>query len=686
MGHSGIKMRDIKKLLTLRGFFSFTFLLLVVFSITSLILVNSDWNVKKVHLMAPSVDTFERILPAGQNSTLTALQKGYQVTCRPYQQPDSNLCGLVLVMPKKAGKGFPLDDYQSIAFNISTQSDADNFDGRVRVFVKSYLDDSKEAVDFVRDYKFHAVRVDRNGFIRVPLSRFKVETWWEDMHNIPFDLSYVDLSTVHSIEFFIHKLPLQDGAEYKLAVDSLEVTGVYVFKDILYMILFYAWLVFCVLFYFIFRYKEAKKIKSKAFIETHSKLLNMNGFEEKYQKIIGQDVVLYKVKVLNWNNLVRNFGTTMSHFVLREIVLKNYVFYRSFFYVSARINHDELVFIRRRKTLSKEDEERFVNTFTTPVNVVGLGELRLDIKVGATIEKSAPFNAKVMLERADIASQSILNKDERIQFFSNEISQQAEKKSNIARQIRLALNENAFYLLYMPIFSASKQKIVGVEALLRCNFGDLKNMSPEVYISVAEEKGLIRDIDFMVINMALNDIASSGFDDDFIISINISSQELLDTSFVGRFKEIVERTGVAYQRICLEITETFLIEVDAVCVKTIKDLRRLGCRLSLDDFGTGYTSFQQLLNFPVDEIKIDRSFIGGIEGKESHEVIVDSLVSIAHSYEYHVVAEGVETKSTFDKLVSKNCDLVQGYYISKPTSLVELAMLSEKIENGEVRF
>jgi len=681
-------MDQTKKFFSLRRVFSFTFLFIVVLSLVFLIFVNSDWNIKQIHLMTSSSKAFERILPAGQNSSLQSIEEdnvlGYQVTCQPVNQPENNLCGLVLVLPKVEGKGFPLDTYESISFKLHAESTAEDFDGLVRIFVKSYLDESKESPDFVKDYKFHAVRVDRKGLNEVPLSRFKVETWWEDMHNIPFDLSYVDLSTVHSVEFFVHNLPLQDQRTYQLTVSDLKILGVYLEKHTLYMILFYSWLVVGLCFYFIFRYREAKRIKNQAYHDHNTSLLNLNGFKHKYQKLVGYQAIFYRVKIINWNSLVRNFGLSMSNTLLQEIVQNQSVFFRSYFYICARLSHDDLVFVRRRKALSAEDEEKLIRSLLSPINVVGLGELRLDIKIGASIEKSVPVNSQLVLDRAEIASQAILNKDERIQLFSNEISQLAEQKSAIEQQIIQAIEAKAFYLLYMPIFSASRHKIVGVEALLRSNFGDLKNMSPEVYISVAEERGLVREIDAMVINMALNEVAASGLGDDFILSINVSSQELMDTSFVDRFSALVERSGVRFDRLCIEITETFLIDVDAVCVNTINNLRALGCRLSLDDFGTGYTSFQQLINFPVDEIKIDRSFITDLGDEQGHDVIVDSLVSIASNYDYHVVAEGVENKLLYDRLVAKGCDLMQGYYISKPISLAELAILNQQIVNAEI--
>ncbi|KZN13934.1 hypothetical protein OA79_07520 [Marinomonas sp. TW1] len=681
-------MDQTKKLFSLRGVFSFTFLFIVVLSLVFLIFVNSDWNIKQIHLMTSSNKAFERILPAGQNSSLQSIEDGstigYHVICQPLNQPEKNLCGLVFVLPKEEGRGFPLDTYESLSFKLHVESTAEDFDGRVLVFVKSYLDENKASPDFVKDYKFHAVRVDQNGLIQVPLSRFKVETWWKDMHNIPFHLSHEDLSTVHSIEFFVNDLPLQDQHIYQLKVSDIKISGVYLEKNTLYMMLFYSWLVVGLCFYFVFRYREAKKIKNQAYHDQHSTLLNLNGFEHKYKKLLGRQAIFYRVKIINWNSLVRNFGLSMSNTLLQEIVQKHSVFFRSFFYISARLSHDELVFVRRRKALSAEDEEKLIRSLLSPITVVGLGELRLDIKIGASIEKPVPDNSQLVLDRAQIASQAILNKDARIQLFSNEISQLAEQKSAIEQQIIQAIEENAFYLLYMPIFSASQHRIVGVEALLRSHFGDLKNMSPEVYISVAEERGLVREIDAMVIDMALNELAASTLGDDVILSINVSSQELMDTSFVDRFSALVERSGVRFERLCIEITETFLIDVDAVCVNTIKNLRALGCRLSLDDFGTGYTSFQQLINFPVDEIKIDRSFITDLGDEQGHDVIVDSLISIASFYDYHVVAEGVESKLLYDRLVTKGCDLMQGYYISRPISLVELAILNQQIVNAEI--
>jgi EAL domain-containing protein (putative c-di-GMP-specific phosphodiesterase class I) len=231
----------------------------------------------------------------------------------------------------------------------------------------------------------------------------------------------------------------------------------------------------------------------------------------------------------------------------------------------------------------------------------------------------------------------------------------------------------------MPIYSASANKVIGVEALLRCRLQGLKDISPEVYISIAEETGLVRDIDLMVIDMALRDFSQFNFPHDFTLSINLSSKELLDTSFVSHFKRMVNRAEFDFNRLCLEITETFLLDIDTVCIKTIDDFRAMGCKVSLDDFGTGYTSFQQLVNFPVDEIKIDRDFIGGMKNNKGYDAIVNSLISIADAYNYKVVAEGVEDIETYELLVSKGCDFFQGYYFSKPIKLSDIYLMTEKI-------
>lgn len=668
--------------------FKSLFLVLFFFSALSIVFLKSDYNIDKVDLLNNKINLLdeseilvEGFHASGRNFTFSNEEHLASVTCHIEKGYDGDICGLVFVLPQEHGQGFPLDHYDSLNFNIESHSTNIDYNHRIRVFVKNILKPNSDETEVITDFKYHAVRIKSNGEMVVPLSRFKVETWWEDMNNIPFNLSYVDMSTVSSIEFFVNDMPVKGEGDYTITLSKLELVGRFVADAILYKVLLYTWLlfsVFSVVFYFLLKLEAFNKMRGQAYHDPDSNLLNMIGFEEKYKKVVNKKATFYRVRVINWNSLVRHFGLLMANYLLKQVVIKNAGLNKNYFSITARLNNNELIFVRNGGPLSVEQEEIFISAMLSPINVSGLGELRLDVKVGVSLEEKSPKDSQFVLDRTDISIQSILRNKTRLQFYSREVSQQAEQKTFLEKQIKLALKRRDFYLLYMPIYSASANKVIGVEALLRCRLQGLKDISPEVYISIAEETGLVRDIDLMVIDMALRDFSQFNFPHDFTLSINLSSKELLDTSFVSHFKRMVNRAEFDFNRLCLEITETFLLDIDTVCIKTIDDFRAMGCKVSLDDFGTGYTSFQQLVNFPVDEIKIDRDFIGGMKNNKGYDAIVNSLISIADAYNYKVVAEGVEDIETYELLVSKGCDFFQGYYFSKPVKLSDIYLMTEK--------
>ena len=232
----------------------------------------------------------------------------------------------------------------------------------------------------------------------------------------------------------------------------------------------------------------------------------------------------------------------------------------------------------------------------------------------------------------------------------------------------------------MPVYDSEENRIAGAEVLLRTSHLPLKSFSPEVYIRVAEKAGLIREIDFWVLEQAILALQKIQ-QPDFVLSVNISSKELMDTRFAEELSRLIDQYHVRPGSLCLEVTETFFIDVNTICFESIQAIRNLGVKLSLDDFGTGHASLQHLLNMPVNEIKIDRSFVWTLESEKS-AVIVDAIVSIARICQYDVVAEGVETAEQLDKLIALGCRYFQGYLIAKPDSLDALLRFCHEVRHS----
>jgi diguanylate cyclase len=300
-------------------------------------------------------------------------------------------------------------------------------------------------------------------------------------------------------------------------------------------------------------------------------------------------------------------------------------------------------------------------------------EFSLSCSIGVAICQNSQMSADDLLHEADAAMyrSKELGKN-RITYFDQDIADQIAEKQTIARGIEEALRKQAFFLNYMPFFhikDGQPPSLAGAEVLIRCKLDALAGVGPDKYIPIAEEFGTIKAIDLYVVSEAFQSLSKviNMLPDDFILSINISAKELHNDSFPEQLDALAVRYAIPPSLVALEITETSLMPQDDKSIAMLKNLKDLGFNLSLDDFGTGYTAFSQLHKYPVDTLKIDRSFIWNIsEQSHDNQTMVDVILSLAKLYQVKVVAEGVENQIQLDYLTQANCDYFQGFYLSKP--------------------
>ena len=215
--------------------------------------------------------------------------------------------------------------------------------------------------------------------------------------------------------------------------------------------------------------------------------------------------------------------------------------------------------------------------------------------------------------------------------------------------------------------------IMGVEALARWQHPLEGMISPADFIPMVEQSGLIRPFTRWVIEEAIVQLRNWKADGiELSIAVNLSTRNLLDPELPGTIAELLEQYQVSACNLCLEITESALMSRPEQALKVLKRLHEMGAKLSIDDFGTGYSSLAYLKKLPVDELKIDQSFIFGLIDNEDDAVIVRSTIELAHNLGLRVVAEGVESKAVMEKLKIENCDIAQGYYLSWPLPRAEL--------------
>jgi len=284
-------------------------------------------------------------------------------------------------------------------------------------------------------------------------------------------------------------------------------------------------------------------------------------------------------------------------------------------------------------------------------------------------------DAKVLLRNADLATYHAKDHGrDRIEIYHDALCEIAENRALLAARLRDTETMSQFFLAYQPKYSIADRKPVGAEALLRWRLTDGTMVSPANFIPIAEETGLICDIGQWVMREAFCQSVAWGqspaaFDR---ISINLSGRQMLANDFLERVTALIAETGVDTRKIELEITETWLMEDPGRSKELLQALKDLGFTLSIDDFGVAYSSMNYLRHFPVDIIKIDRSFIRHMEQEESSMAIISAIAAMGHSLGLEVLAEGVETDAQFDLLKSIGCDLCQGFLFAKPMTADEL--------------
>ncbi|CAD5288313.1 Diguanylate cyclase/phosphodiesterase [Alteromonas sp. 38] len=299
--------------------------------------------------------------------------------------------------------------------------------------------------------------------------------------------------------------------------------------------------------------------------------------------------------------------------------------------------------------------------------------------IGIAVYPDDATESSMLLHHADAAMYDAKDNGRNcFRFFTQKIADTMHQRQQIERGLRQALSEEHFSLVYMPIFDCKDNTIVAVEVLLRCQSPELEGFGPDHFIPVAEATGFIKEIDLWVIDNALQALVILQQEHYFKgqICINISGVELHNEPFPAQLKNLLERHNIAPESVELEVTETAFVADDAIGLETLKALDELGVSLALDDFGTGYTAFSQLIHYPADCLKIDRSFVNDLfSEREARNKMVMIIQNLAKLYDLRVIAEGVETEAQMNYLRENDCDWAQGYYLSRPLPWDDLLKL-----------
>jgi diguanylate cyclase (GGDEF)-like protein len=292
---------------------------------------------------------------------------------------------------------------------------------------------------------------------------------------------------------------------------------------------------------------------------------------------------------------------------------------------------------------------------------------QLEIRIGVVVFPTDGGHAAELLQRADLALYRAKEAGSTIgMYFKGDDSSHRDRLA-ILGELARAIASDELELHYQPKVSASTGQLKGCEALVRWRHPQKGYIPPSDFIPHAERTGAIRSLTTWVVRTALTDLKrwqEAGKEID--VSINVSPVDLAEPGFADSIATLLARTGAGARHVVLEVTESGAMKDLPITLRMMEQLRVLGIRFSIDDFGTGYSSLAHLKRLPVDEVKIDRSFIQELEAHSEDDVIVRSTINLGHALNLKVVAEGVEAASSCDALRRFGCDLIQGYFVSKP--------------------
>ena len=306
---------------------------------------------------------------------------------------------------------------------------------------------------------------------------------------------------------------------------------------------------------------------------------------------------------------------------------------------------------------------------------LGSQQLNVTSSFGAALFNTTDDDPDELIKQADMALYSAKKAGRnQLYFFDPILQAKTIEQALLVRDLRLAIDNDELALFYQPIVDA-QQHIKGVEALIRWFHPKHGMVPPDKFIPQAEKTGLILPIGDWVLKTACSQLAEWNKDprqEDWTMSINISARQLSQASFVDTIKSVIVQTGARADLLRLELTESVLQDNMHSTIAKMMILRQLGIRFSLDDFGTGYSSLSYLKRLPLDQLKIDKSFVSDIFEDPSDAAISRTIIALAKSLELGVVAEGVETPEQMEWLLENGCRLFQGYLFSRPLNIAQL--------------
>ena len=342
--------------------------------------------------------------------------------------------------------------------------------------------------------------------------------------------------------------------------------------------------------------------------------------------------------------------------------------------VVARLGGDEfgIILANTNSERAFEVARRLQSALETPI---ALNDSFVDLSAGVGIANYPEHtkNIEVLLSRAEFAMSAAKNSSGGASIYHSGLDVSNDENLSLISEIRVAIEKNQLSLYVQPKIDFTTGKVLAVEALVRWNHPERGLLYPDMFIPFAEQTGHISKISYWMLSEAARYAAmwqKQGLD--ITLAVNLSARDLIDIELPNKLKEILAEHQLLPNSLSLEITESSIMDDPARALDTVERIARMGIKLSIDDFGTGYSSLAYLKRLPVNELKIDKSFVMNMEHDQDDVTIVRSTIELGHNLGLKVVAEGIENKGVWDILKAMGCDYGQGYFMSKPMPAASL--------------
>lgn len=431
------------------------------------------------------------------------------------------------------------------------------------------------------------------------------------------------------------------------------------------------------------RKEKELKINYLSFNDEVTGIPNRRYFVKEASRIIkeysGENIALIFIDLDNFKYVNDTYGHDSGDALLYEFsrIILEMGIEDSFL---ARYGGDEFILIKNNisgKNQVKGILDDIIKKLSNPIIINGK-EIFCTLSIGVSIYPLDGKELGILLKRADMAMYlAKINGKNRYEFFDLKILEVLDREFEIEKGLRIAIDKDEIRLVYQPKVMIDTGVVIGFESLVRWHSKDLGLVSPKEFIPIAENSGLIIPIGKYIIDESFKKCKelSEKTSKKFKMAINLSEVQIRDEEIVDYIEKSLQKYDLDAGYIELEITENIIMKSAEKNIKTLEKLKNLGVTIALDDFGTGYSSLSYLRILPIDVLKIDKSFIDGILIEEKSEYIINSIIELSHYLNLLVVAEGVETKEQKEYLERISCDIIQGYYFSKPVEFDEISKM-----------